>query len=128
MLHVLLVEDDDSTRQAVRDGLERSGHTVTEARDGAEGLSLALSAIFDVVVCDVHMPKMSGFTLFRRLQQERPQWPVIIMTTFGDVDDALYTVGQGAVDYVTKPFDPEAFAQRILGPIDQRLELNRQGR
>jgi len=125
MLQVLLVEDDDSTRQAVRDALERSGHAVTEARDGAEGLSVALSATFDVVICDVHMPKMSGFTLFRRLRQERPQWPVVIMTTFGAVDDALYAVGQGAVDYVTKPFDPEAFAQTVLGPIDERLKLRR---
>jgi CheY-like chemotaxis protein len=125
MLHVLLVEDDDTTRQAIADSLEKAGHRVTQACDGAEALSLALAQSFDVVVCDVQMPRMTGLALLRRLRVERPEWPVFVMTTFGTVADAAHATREGATGYLTKPFDVDAFAQATLAPIEERLRARR---
>ena len=126
MLRILLVEDDDVTRVSVLEALQRAGHRVDQAVDGEQGLAVALAGDFDVVVCDVQMPKMDGLTLFRRLRRERPEWPIVIMTTFGKADAAAEALREGAAGYVTKPFDPDEFARDVIGPIDERLA--RQGR
>ena len=123
MLDVLVVDDDDIVRASVAGAIANAGHRVAEASDGAEALSLLASRAFDLAVCDVQMPGMDGLALFRRLRHDSPGTAVVMMTTFGKIPDAVDTLRGGAIDYVTKPFDPDAFAHDVVGPIAQRRAL-----
>jgi DNA-binding NtrC family response regulator len=123
MLNVLVVDDDEIVRNSISTALESAGHHVSEARDGVEALALAAAHVFDVAICDVQMPRLDGRTLLRRLRQEAPSTSVIIMTSFGRIPDAVGALRDGALDYVTKPFDPEHFAETVIGPIAERRAL-----
>jgi DNA-binding NtrC family response regulator len=125
MLDVLLADDDPTVRDAVAGALEDAGHGVVQAKDGVEALSLFLSRPFDVVICDVQMPRMDGLTLFRRIRLQTPRVPVIVMTTYGQAADAAAVLRAGALDYVTKPFDPDTLVASIVRPIDERRALAR---
>jgi DNA-binding NtrC family response regulator len=123
MLDVLLVDDDDIVRGSIADALEAVGHHVVQASDGAEALSLLSTRGFDLAVCDVQMPKVDGLTLFRRMRREAPSTAVVIMTSFAKIPDVVGTLRDGAVDYVTKPFDPDVFASDVVGPISERRAI-----
>ncbi len=123
MLDVLLVDDDDNVRDSVASALLSAGHTVTEASDGEQALDLLSSHAFDLAICDVQMPRVDGLTLFRRLRREAPRTAVIIMTSHGKIPDVIDTLRDGAVDYVTKPFDPDEFTQRVVGPLAEHRAL-----
>jgi len=125
MLDILLVDDDPMIRESIADALLDAGHTVTQASDGEQAASLSKARVFDVAVCDVHMPKMDGLTLFRRLRRDSPSTAVVIMTSFGRIPDVIGTLRDGAVDYVTKPFDPTDFAKKVIGSIDERKSLRK---
>ena len=126
MLDVLLVDDDDIVRGSIAQALMRAGHRVTQAEDGDQAASLVDSQKFDLAICDVQMPKMDGITLFRRMKRVAPRTAVVIMTTFGSISDAVGSLRDGAVDYVTKPFDTDDFITKIIGPIDERFTLRRE--
>ncbi len=126
MLEVLLVEDDDIIRQSIAAALGRAGHRVTEAADGEQAASLVDARQFDLAICDVQMPKLDGLTLFRRVRHVAPRTAVVIMTSFGRIPDAVGSLRDGAVDYVTKPFDPDEFTERVIGPINERFTLRRE--
>jgi DNA-binding NtrC family response regulator len=125
MLDILLVDDDPMIRETIADALVDAGHTVTQACDGEQAATLSRTRVFDVAVCDVHMPKMDGLTLFRRLRRDSPATAVVIMTSFGRIPDVIGTLRDGAIDYVTKPFDPTDFATRVIGSIDERKSLRK---
>jgi DNA-binding NtrC family response regulator len=120
MLDVLLVDDDESVREGIAGALVDAGHRVTQACDGEEALSLLATQAFDLAVCDVQMPKVDGLTLFRRVRLEAPGMAVVIMTSYGSIPDVVATLRGGAVDYITKPFDPETFAAKVVAPIAER--------
>ena len=126
MLEVLLVEDDDIIRRSIADALGRAGHRVTEAVDGEEAAKLVDERRFDVAICDVQMPKIDGITLFRRVRHVAPRTAVVIMTSFGKIPDAIGSLRDGAIDYVTKPFDPDEFVAKVIGPIAERFALRRE--
>jgi DNA-binding NtrC family response regulator len=125
MLDVLLVDDDDNVRESVAGALLGAGHKVTEACDGAEALDLLSSHAFDLAICDVQMPRLDGLALFRRLRRDAPGTAVIIMTSHGKIPDVVDTLRDGAADYVTKPFDPDEFTQRVVAPIAEHRALRR---
>ncbi len=100
---------DLTTGEALRD----AGHRVTVATNGAEALDLITSHVFDLMICDVRLPKMDGLTLFRRTRQESPDTMVILMTAYAAVADAVAAVKEGAHDYLTKPLDIEEFTLRV---------------
>jgi two-component system response regulator PilR (NtrC family) len=125
MLDVLVADDDEDVRRGVAGALITAGHHVTEARDGAEAVELIASHCFDLAICDVQMPKLDGMTLLRRLRRDARGTAVVMMTTFGDVSDVVAALRDGAIDYVTKPFDADEFAKRVVGPIEERRALRR---
>ena len=125
MLDILLVDDDADTRSSIAGALASAGHHVTEASDGEMALALLDHRSFDLAVCDVQMPKMDGLTLCRRMRHESPRTAVVIMTAFATIPDVVGTLRDGAVDFVTKPFDPEEFTTRIVGPIADRHSLRK---
>jgi DNA-binding NtrC family response regulator len=125
MLDVLVADDDRNVLESVCRALAEAGHRVTEAADGAQAAELLSSHAFDLAICDVEMPKLGGMTLLRRIRREAPGTVVVIMTAYGRVPDAVDSLRDGAIDYVTKPFDPEEFASQIVGPIDERRALRK---
>jgi two-component system response regulator AtoC len=105
MLDILLVDDEPDFRMLVGDALRDAGHRITLASNGAEGLALISSNVFDVMLCDIRLPKVDGLTLFRRVRQESPGTDVILITAHAAVSDAVAALKEGAYDYITKPFD-----------------------
>ncbi|HEY8041999.1 MAG TPA: response regulator [Polyangiaceae bacterium] len=125
MMEVLVADDDDIVREAVASALVSAGHRVTEASDGAQAVELLGSRVFDLAICDVHMPKLDGMALLRRIRREAPGTAVVIMTGFAQIPDVVGSMRDGAVDYVTKPFDPVEFARRVVAPIAERRGLRK---
>lgn len=125
MLEVLLADDDVNVRESIATALQNEGHRVTEASDGQEAVELIGTRPFDVAICDVRMPRVDGLTLFRRIRREAPKTAVVLMTSQARIPDVVDTLRDGAVDFVTKPFDPTEFVQNVLGPIAAQRSLLR---
>ena len=125
MLDVLVADDDRNVLESVSRALVDAGHQVTEAADGAEAVELMASHAFDLAVCDVEMPRLGGLTLLRRIRRDAPGTAVVLMTAFGQIPDVVESLRDGAVDYVTKPFDPDEFARDVVGPIAERRALKK---
>jgi DNA-binding NtrC family response regulator len=119
-LDILLIDDEPDLRQVLEEALREHDHRVTIASDGAEGLSQMMAKSFDVVICDVRLPKIDGLTLFRRIRQEWPTTDVILMTAYAEVVDAVAALKQGAFDYLTKPFDIDELLLQIQRISDHR--------
>jgi two-component system response regulator AtoC len=122
-LSVLLVDDEPDMGLAAGDALRDAGHRVVVATNGAEALELVTTQPFDVMICDIRLPKLDGLTLFRRTRQESPDTAVILMTAFGAVQDAVAAVKEGAHDYLTKPFDIEEITLRVQRIAEHRSLL-----
>src|ERR1700722_15905616 len=125
MLDVLLADDDEIVRESIAEALAAAGHHVTQAPDGEAALGLLASRAFDLAICDVHMPKVDGLSVFRRLRTESPRTAVVIMTSFGTIPEVIGCLRGGAVDFVTKPFDPEEFTRTVVGPLAERRTLRK---
>ncbi len=105
---ILVVDDEESMRHFLQKTLRREGYEVVTARDGPEALEVAQRQPPDVALVDVRMPGMDGVAVLRALRSMLPHLPVVLMTGFGTVQNALHAMKQGATDYITKPFRVEA--------------------
>jgi len=105
MPSVLIVEDEEFLAQQLADALEASGHEVRQAGTQTEALELVGADAPDIVVSDLRLPDGSGLDLLDRLQQLDPSMPVILMTAYGSVRDAVEAMRRGARDYLQKPLD-----------------------
>ena len=110
---VALIEDEPGIVDFVARGLTAHGLVVRAALDGRSGLELALEDDVDVVVLDLMLPKLSGQDVLRRLAEQRPWVPVIVLTARGEVEDRVGGLRSGAVDYLVKPFALAELAARI---------------
>ena len=126
MLDVLLVEDDEDVRACIASWLEDAGHRVTQAADGGRAAALLESEVFDVAICDVHLPTLDGLTLARRARHVAPGTAVVMMSSQASVADVVSSLRDGALDYVVKPFDAERLVDRIIAPIAERRALRKQ--
>jgi DNA-binding NtrC family response regulator len=125
MLDILVVDDEPGIRMGLAYPLGDAGHHVTEAVDGAAALKLIAEQVFDVVICDVRLPKVDGLTLLRRLHEESPSTTVVLMTAYARVSDAIAALRAGAYDYVTKPFDDDEFPLSVVNRIEEQRRLLR---
>ena len=121
--NVLVVEDDVSLREAIVDTLELADCECIEAANGEEALIALKDNKVSLVISDVQMPGVDGLQLLRSMNRQQFDIPVIMMTAFAKVDDAVVAMREGAVDYLTKPFSIEklqTLVQRYLpdGAID----------
>jgi DNA-binding response OmpR family regulator len=112
-MNLLIVEDEKRMVTLLRKGLEEEGHTVVCANDGIEGLELARSQDFDVIVLDVMMPKLDGYGLAERLRAEKIPCPILMLTAKDAVEDIVHGLDLGADDYMTKPFSFQEFLARL---------------
>jgi len=108
-MRVLVVEDDARTGEYLQKGLRESGFTVDLAHTGTDGLVLAAEGEYDIVVLDVMLPEIDGWTVLKKLR-ERKDVPVIFLTARDDVEDRVKGLELGADDYLIKPF---AFAELL---------------
>jgi DNA-binding NtrC family response regulator len=120
MLDILLVDDEPDFRVLVGDALRDAGHRVSLAANGAEGLTQISSNVFDVMICDIRLPKVDGLTLFRRVRQESPGTDVILITAHAAINDAVSALKEGAYDYLTKPFDLDEIVLQLQRIATQR--------
>jgi DNA-binding NtrC family response regulator len=104
---ILIVDDESEMRMALNTALKRGGYRLDTAENGQEALEKIEGEQFDLVVTDVRMPKMNGLELLRAIKQNSPQTKVIMMTAYGDIDNAVETMKSGAFDYLLKPFSAE---------------------
>ena len=105
--NILVVDDEVEMRIALETTLKREGHNITLAKNGEQALELLSADTFDLVLTDVKMPKMNGIQLLKTLKGKSPQTITIMMTAYGDIDNAVETIKLGAFDYLLKPFSAE---------------------
>ncbi len=103
-MRILIVEDDRDTREFIRGGLAQRGHNVDCAADGREGLVLASSESYDIVVLDRMLPEVDGLTIVRTLRASDNRVPVLILSAMGEVDQRVQGLRAGGDDYLVKPF------------------------
>ena len=108
-MHILIVEDERKTREYLQKGLGESGYVVDTAADGVDGLHLALTGEYDLVILDVMLPGADGRQVLRALRREKPT-PVMFLTARDELEDRVGGLELGADDYLVKPF---AFAELL---------------
>ena len=119
---VLIVEDDAAIRRGLVDALRVAGYSPREAGDGKAGLDAALAGDVDLILLDVLMPKMDGFTVLREVRRSKPQLPVIILTAKGEEADKIRGLQDGADDYVVKPFSATELLARVKAVMRRTAE------
>ena len=117
---ILLVEDKDSLRTMLRHALERQGHAVIEARDQPEAVKQLQQAQPSVVLSDLRLPEGDGFGVLRTSKELDPDVPVIVMTAYGSIEDAVAAMKEGAMDFLAKPVDPDHLLLLVARAIEQR--------
>ncbi len=117
---VLIVEDDKPLQDALVGTLEAAGYSVLAAGDGGAALQILGESPVDLVVTDVKMAPVDGHELLRRMRHRRPDIPVLMMTAFGTIDQAVAAMRGGAVDYLVKPFEADALRERVARYVDGR--------
>ncbi|MCC2638823.1 MAG: type pili response regulator PilH [Moraxellaceae bacterium] len=119
MARILIVDDSPTETYRFREILEKHGHQVLEATNGADGVAVARAEQPDLVLMDVVMPGLNGFQATRQLtkDEETAHIPVVIVTTKDQETDRVWGKRQGARDYLTKPVDEGQLMQTIAGLI-----------
>lgn len=131
-MRILLVEDSKRLQQAVGTGLRKVGYAVDVASDGEEGLWLAETNDYDLIVLDLMLPKMDGLTILQRLREQGKQTHILILTARDTVEDRVRGLQMGADDYLIKPFEfaellarAQALVRRAHGMKNPRITLGR---
>ena len=117
---ILLVEDEEKLARMVELELRYEGYEVTKVFNGRDGLELARSGQFDLVLLDIMLPHLSGMEVLRRLRREGSSIPIIMLTARDNVVDKVSGLDSGADDYVTKPFAIEELLARIRAALRKR--------
>ncbi|GAB6259886.1 sigma-54 dependent transcriptional regulator [Photobacterium sp. CCB-ST2H9] len=110
---VLIVEDDEGLREALVDTLALAGYQWLEAESAEQALLQLKSEKVDIVVSDVQMAGMDGLGLLRNIKQHWPKLPVLLMTAYANIEDAVAAMKDGAIDYMAKPFAPEVLLNMV---------------
>ncbi|MBQ7338491.1 MAG: response regulator transcription factor [Clostridia bacterium] len=119
MYHILVVDDEVRIRSIIKKYAEFEGHMVTEAGDGMEAVLLCRSNTYDVIIMDIMMPELDGFSACREIRKTS-QTPIIMLSARGEEYDKINGFELGIDDYVMKPFSPKELMLRI-GAIMKRL-------
>ena len=117
---ILIVEDRDSLRTMLARTLESHGHAVVEARDEPEAVERMRTSGPVVVLSDLRLPRGDGFGVIRAAKEYDPEMPVIVMTAYGSIQDAVAAIKQGALDFLAKPVDPDHLLLLVDRAVAQR--------
>jgi heavy metal response regulator len=112
-MKILIVEDERKVANFVRKGLQEEGYTVDLASNGEDGLMMATSAPYDLIILDIYLPKLDGLTALKKMRQEKVEIPVLLLTVRATIEDKVLGLDSGADDYLTKPFAFQELLARI---------------
>ena len=112
MYHILVVDDEENIRQIIKKYASFEGYKVTEAADGMEAVDICARCSFDLIIMDVMMPELDGFSAVRQIRRSC-QTPVLMLSARGEEYDRIHGFDLGADDYVVKPFSPRELMMRI---------------
>jgi two-component system, NtrC family, nitrogen regulation response regulator NtrX len=118
MAKLLIIDDEKAIRGALRDILEYEGYSIEEASDGEQGLELVTQNDYDVVLCDIRMPKIEGLDLLQKATEMGKGAQFIMISAFGNVETAVEATKRGAFDFISKPPD----LNRLLVTVRNALE------
>jgi two-component system response regulator FlrC len=118
---VLVVEDDEGLREALVDTLSLAGYNCIEADSGESALLLLKNHQVDIVVSDVQMGGMSGLSLLKSIKNQQNNLPVLLMTAYGTIDDAVQAMQDGACNYIAKPFAPQVLLNMVSQYIPPKI-------
>ena len=121
--NILIVDDDLDIREMLENYFSRDGYEIDCARDGEEGLEIAKKKNFSLILLDIMMPKMDGYTMLAKLR-EFSDTPVILLTAKGEQIDKIKGFTKGCDDYVVKPFDFTELSLRILAILKRTPNAN----
>ncbi len=119
MPRILIIDDEKAIRNTLREILQYEKFEVDEAGDGAEGLKKVESNSFDLVLCDIKMPKMDGLEVLAKLQELNPDLPVVMISGHGTIETAVDAIKSGAFDYIAKPPDLNRLLVTVRNALDR---------
>jgi len=117
---LLVVDDDSLIRRSLGEMLRREGYIVAEAATGTEAMKIAATAAPDLVITDFNMPEIDGMQLLRALKAKKPDLPVILVTGYGTVEQAVEAMKHGAYDYVSKPIMDDEMKLVVKRALDEK--------
>jgi len=119
---VLIVDDESNIRLTLRICLEREGYQMEEAANGKEALDMVMRRTPDIVLLDLSMPVLGGMEVLKRLREAAAPPPVIILTAYGSVPNAVEAIKLGAVDFLEKPVTPEAVRTAVARVLAEEAQ------
>jgi len=120
MANILIIDDEKAIRKTLSEILSYEGYKIDEAGDGEEGLQKFTDKTYDVVLCDIKMPKMDGIEFLERSKEINPDIPVIMISGHGNIDTAVEAVKTGAFDYISKPPDLNRLLITLRNALDKQ--------
>ncbi len=122
MPRILIIEDEDAIRRVLTKIILNEDGTmvVEEAKDGAEGFEMIQKTDYDLVLCDIKMPKMDGVEVLQKVQETKPEIPFIMISGHGELETAVETMRLGAYDYISKPPDLNRLLNAIRNALDKK--------
>ena len=120
MKKILIIDDERSIRNALKEILEFEGFSVIDAEDGESGLTILKQQTIDLVFCDIKMPKMDGIEVLDQIIQHNEGIPIVMISGHGTIDTAVEAIKKGAFDFIEKPLD----LNRILVTLKNAKERN----
>lgn len=111
-MKLLIVDDEINIRRVVREYAEFEGYTVSEAADGMEAVNLVRNEEFDIIIMDIMMPRLDGFSACKEIRKQK-NMPIIMLSARGEEYDKLFGFELGIDDYVVKPFSPKELMARV---------------
>lgn len=117
VMHILLIEDDCEAAAYLVKGLNESGHTIDHAANGDDGLHLALTGGYDVLIVDRMLPGRNGLTIIKMLRADNDLTPVLVLSALGEVDDRVKGLQVGGDDYLVKPYAFSELLARLIALV-----------
>lgn len=119
MPRILIIDDEKSIRNTLKEILEYEKYEVEIAEDGPQGLEIISSSKIDAVLCDIKMPKMDGIEVLTNIAKDQPEVPVIMISGHGDIETAVDSLKKGAFDYIQKPLDLNRLLVTLRNALDK---------
>lgn len=121
MSKILVIDDEKPIRKALREILEYENHKVDEAEDGEDGIAKIEKGVYDLILCDVKMPKKDGIDVLEKVQSLQLETPIVMISGHGNIETAVEAVKKGAFDFIAKPLDLNRLLVTLRNALDKSV-------